>query len=267
MRRAGVGMRVLCIGDVVGKPGRKALADHLPPLVKSLAADLVIVNIENASGGFGPEPKAMEELMGLPIHVFTTGSHIWDKKEFVGVLDLYPMVIRPANYPPKNPGRGWLIHDLPEGRKAAVIQLQGRVFMETLDCPFRALDAILAEIPPEVPVLVDFHAEATSEKQAFGHYADGRVSAVFGTHTHVPTADARVLSGGTGYLTDAGMCGAYDSVIGFDKEIILQRFLRQTPVRFEVARGPAHLSGVLFNIEDRGRKCLSAKHILRPAEF
>lgn len=257
-------MKVLCIGDVVGKPGRKALAEHLPALVKELGADFVVANIENASGGFGPEPKALEEFLTLPIHVFTTGSHIWDKKEFVASLDLYPTVIRPANYPPGNPGKGWILVDAPGGRKAAVLQLQGRVFMDTIDCPFRACDAILQEIPPDVPVIVDFHAEATSEKNAFAHFVDGRVSAVFGTHTHVPTADARVLPGGTGYITDTGMCGVYDSVIGFDKGVIVGRFLKQTPVRFEVARGPAHLSAVLFDIADTGRKCHSAKYILRP---
>jgi len=260
-------MKVLCIGDVVGRPGRKALAEHLPGLVKSEQIDLIVANIENASGGFGPEPKAMEELMTLPIHVFTTGSHIWDKKEFVGALDLYPTVLRPANYPKENPGKGFLIHTLSDGRSVAVAQLQGRVFMETLDCPFKGVEEILKEWPAAVPVVVDFHGEATSEKQAFAHFVDGRVSAVFGTHTHVPTGDARVLPGGTGFITDVGMCGAYDSVIGFDKDIIVKRFLRQTPIRFEVAKGPAHLSAVLFDIADTGRKCLSAKYILRPETF
>ncbi len=260
-----VSLRVLGIGDVVGKPGRKALAEHLGPLIREHGVHLVVANIENAAGGFGPDLKTMQELLELPIHVFTAGSHVWDKKEFAAALDLYPMVLRPANYPPGNPGRGHIVWPLPDGRKVAVVQLEGRVFMDALDCPFRALDALLAELPPEVPLLVDFHGEATSEKQAFGHYADGRVAAVWGTHTHVPTADARILPGGTAFLTDVGMCGAYDSVIGFDKEVIVGKFLRQAPVRFEVARGTGHLAGVLIDIDYATKKATAIRPLMVPA--
>jgi len=259
-----VNLRVLGIGDVVGKPGRKALAEYLPGFIKEHGVHLVVANIENAAGGFGPDLKTMEELLTLPIHVFTAGSHVWDKKEFSNALDLYPMVLRPANYPPGNPGRGHIVWPLPDGRKVAVVQLEGRVFMDMLDCPFRALDSLLAELPPEVPLLVDFHGEATSEKQAFGHYADGRAAAVWGTHTHVPTADARVLPGGTAFITDVGMTGAYDSVIGFDKEVIVGRFLRQAPVRFEVARAPGHLAAALIDIDFPAKRATAIRHVLVP---
>lgn len=244
-------LNILVIGDVVGKPGRDVLKENLPFLKKNLEIDFIVANIENASGGFGPTPQTMEELLELPIDVFTSGGHIWDKKEFVSCLNLYPMVIRPANYPDGNPGFGYAIRDL-DNFKIVVLQLQGRVFMETIDCPFQKFLSLYPQFPKDSLIIIDFHGEATSEKNAFGHFVDGKVHLVFGTHTHIPTRDERVLEKGTVFITDVGMTGNYDSAIGFNKDIIIERFLKQTPIKFEVAKGKGKISGlfVSFGVPD-----------------
>ncbi len=248
-------MILLFVGDVFGKPGRRVLGRLLPRLVDQWQADYVVVNVENAAGGFGVTPQIMEEFGRLPIDCFTTGNHIWDKKEGVALLDRHESLLRPANYPEGNPGRGLHLGETPGGVPVAVINLEGQVFMKALDSPFRVADRLLAGLDPKVKVvMVDFHAEATSEKQALAFYLDGRVSAVLGTHTHVPTADERVLSGGTALITDVGMTGPYDSVIGVRPDKVLHRFLHQTPASFDVAKRDVRLAGAVVDIdEETGR--------------
>lgn len=247
-------MNVLLIGDVVGAPGRRALEELLPRVVDRHFIDLVVANGENASGGLGITPQVADQLLSQGIDVLTSGNHIWKHKEIIPYLESTDRLIRPANYPPETPGRGYAIVETAAGEAAAVINLEGRVFMNPLECPFRTVDRVLAAIPQEVKViLVDMHAEATSEKQAMGWHLDGRVSAVVGTHTHVQTADERILPGGAGYISDAGMTGPVDSVIGMKKEIILERFLRQLPQPFKVATQNIQLQGVILNIDAQGR--------------
>ncbi|MFZ2490095.1 MAG: TIGR00282 family metallophosphoesterase [Thermoanaerobaculia bacterium] len=244
-------MRVLYIGDVVGQPGRRALRHKLEPVIDREKIDFTIVNIENAAAGFGVTEPIMEELSDLPIDVYTSGNHIWDKKDFVDNFDHYPHVIRPANYPAGNPGKGKVIRQTSSGISVAVLQLMGNVFMPPIDNPFYCADRELAEIGDSAKVIiVDIHGEATSEKQAMGRYLDGRVSGVFGTHTHVPTADDRILPGGTAFQTDVGMTGAYDSVIGFRPEDALHRFLMNTPRKLEVAKRDIRLSGVMVEVDE-----------------
>jgi len=254
-------MRVLAIGDIVGRPGRRILHSRLLTLRKELSVDLVVANGENAAGGIGITPAVGRELLDLEIDILTMGNHSWGKKEAYDFLDSEPRVIRPANYPEGAPGRGWTVIETKIGLPVGVLNLGGRVyFTANLECPFRQADAALGELAESARViLVDFHAEATSEKVALGQYLDGRVSAVFGTHTHVQTADAKVLPGGTGYITDLGMTGPVDSVIGVKKDGVLQRFLTQLPVRFEVAAGPAELSGALFDIDEESGRARSAE--------
>ncbi len=247
-------MNVLFIGDVVGAPGRRALEELLSRVVDRHFIDLVITNGENASGGLGITPVIADQLLALGIDVLTSGNHIWKHKEILPYLEATDRLLRPANYPPGTPGRGLSVVETAAGEKAAVLNLEGRVFMNPLECPFRIVDQLLASIPPEVKVIiVDMHAEATSEKQALGWHLDGRVSAVVGTHTHVQTADERILPGGTGYITDAGMTGPVDSVIGMKKEIILERFLSQLPQPFKVATQNIQLQGVILKIDAQGR--------------
>jgi len=213
--------------------------------------DFTIVNVENAAGGFGVTEAIMDELSELPIHAFTSGNHIWDKKDFVDNYEHYPHVVRPANYPAGNPGKGKVIRQTAGGVNVAVLQLMGNVFMPPIDNPFYCADRELAEIGNAASVIiVDIHGEATSEKQAMGRYLDGRVSAVLGTHTHVPTADERILPNGTAYQTDVGMTGAYDSVIGFRPEEALHRFLMNTPRKLEVAKRDIRMSGALVEIDE-----------------
>ena len=246
-------MNILFIGDIVGSPGRRAVEELLTRLVDQHLIDLVVANGENASGGIGITPQVADELLSYGIDLLTSGNHIWKHKEIKPYLQDTDRLLRPANYPPESPGRGYAIVETAAGEKAAVINLEGRVFMEPLDCPFRTVDAILKELPKEIKViLVDMHAEATSEKQALGWFLDGRVSAVLGTHTHVQTADGRVLPGGTGYLSDAGMTGPVDSVIGMRREIILERFWSQLPQPFKVATQNIQLQGVLLQIDPEG---------------
>ncbi|HYI13449.1 MAG TPA: TIGR00282 family metallophosphoesterase [Thermoanaerobaculia bacterium] len=244
-------MRILYIGDVVGQPGRRALHQKLETVVGREMVDFTIVNIENAAGGFGVTESILDELSDLPINCYTSGNHIWDKKDFVDNYEHYPHVVRPANYPPGNPGKGKVIRQTAGGVNVAVLQLMGNVFMPPIDNPFYCADRELAEIGDAAKVIiVDIHGEATSEKQAMGRYLDGRVSGVFGTHTHVPTADERILPLGTAYQTDVGMTGAYDSVIGFRPDEALHRFLMNTPKKLEVAKRDIRLVGVLAEIDE-----------------
>jgi len=243
-------MNVLFIGDLVGRRAVALVRDLLPALRSEHAAEFVVVNVENASGGFGVNARTVEEMLAAGVDVMTTGNHVWDNKEIVPILASGEApVIRPANLNPAVPGRGWLTVTSTGGRQLTVVNLVGRLFMNPVDDPFRVADEILAGVPP--PVLVDFHAEATSEKIAFGHYLDGRVAAVIGTHTHVQTADERVLPGGTAYLTDAGMTGPVDGVIGMDATSVLHRFRTGMPARFKVAEGAQLLCGVVVTIADR----------------
>lgn len=255
-------IRVLYIGDVVGQPGRRALHQKLEPVIDRENVDFTIVNVENAAGGFGVTEAIMEELSELPINAFTSGNHIWDKKDFVDNYEHYPHVIRPANYPPGNPGKGRVIRQTAGGVNVAVLQFMGNVFMPPIDNPFYSADRELAELGDAAKVIiVDIHGEASSEKQAFGRYLDGRVSGVFGTHTHVPTADERILPNGTAYLTDLGMTGAYDSVIGFRPEEALHRFLMNTPKKLEVAKRDIRLSGVLVEVDETTGKAVRVVRI------
>ncbi len=247
-------MKILFIGDIVGAPGRRAVEELLDRVVDRHAIDLVVANCENAAGGIGVTPQIADQLFALRIDVLTSGNHIWKHKEILPYLDATDRLLRPANYPPETPGVGVIVVETAAGEPAAIINLEGRVFMNALECPFRTADRVLAALPPEVKViLVDMHAEATSEKLALGWHLSGRVSAVVGTHTHVQTADERVLPGGTGYITDVGMTGPIDSVIGMKKEIILERFLTMRPQSFKVASGNIQLQGVVVDIDSQGR--------------
>jgi len=256
-------MNILFIGDIVGKPGRRILTRFLPELMDEAAAHLVIVNAENAAGGFGMSLQIYEQLTGMGVDVITTGNHVWDRREFLQEINDCDRLLRPYNYPPGVPGRGQIVIETDQG-PAAVINLAGRVYMVPADDPFRAVDAALAEIDGDVKVkFIDFHAEATSEKQALGWYLDGKVTAVVGTHTHVPTADERVLTKGTAYLTDAGMCGPRDSIIGVKVEPCLDRFLTGIHQRFETAAGPVELNGAVIECDEKTGKARSIRRVHR----
>jgi hypothetical protein len=258
-------LKLLFVGDVIGKPGRRALRNLLPRLVDRHRADYAVVNVENSAGGFGITPEVLKDIQDLPIDVFTTGNHVWDKKEGVEILDRVPNLLRPANYPEGNPGKGVHVGETAAGIPVAVVNLEGMVFMSNLDSPFRVADRLLKELDPGVKVvLVDFHAEATSEKQAMGFYLDGRVSAVLGTHTHVPTADERVLPKGTALLTDVGMTGPYESIIGMRADKVLKRFLLQTPSSFEVAKRDVRLAGAVIEVDEATGKARSIERLLVP---
>ncbi|MBP0493344.1 TIGR00282 family metallophosphoesterase [Pararoseomonas indoligenes] len=249
-------MRILFLGDVVGRAGRDAVVSRLPGLRRELSADLVVLNAENASHGFGLAPDMARAFLEAGADVLTLGNHAWDRKEIVPYIEGEPRLIRPMNYPPGTPGRGATVVDVPGKGRALVMQVMGRLFMEPLDDPFRAAQAELARHTMGAggsvqAVVVDIHAEATSEKLGFGHSFDGRVSLICGTHTHVPTADHQVLEGGTGYVSDAGMCGDYDSVIGMGKAGASIRFWRKVPAeRLAPAEGEATLCGVLAETDD-----------------
>ncbi len=242
-------MRILFIGDIVGKNGRGAVKALLPNLSDKYKIDLVIANGENIAGGFGLTEELVRDLYKAGVQVITTGNHVWDKKDFVNYIGKDNRVLRPLNYPPGAPGYGSIVYPLPSGLKVAVLNLSGRVFMNALDCPFRTVLPELDRVSRETNIIiVDFHAEATSEKIAFGYYLDGRVSAVIGTHTHVQTADEKILSNGTAYITDVGMTGPVYSVIGMDVSQIIQRFLTAMPARFEAGHGDALLCAVVVEI-------------------
>jgi len=247
-------MKILFMGDIVGDPGRKTVARLVPQLVRERGIDLVIANAENAAGGNGITPNVARDLFAAGMHVLTSGNHIWDKKEIIPYIKDEPRLLRPANYPPGSPGNGSVVVTTASGEKVGVVQVMGRVAMPTLDCPFRAarreIDALRRETGI---VIVDMHAEATSEKMAMGWYLDGDVSGVFGTHTHVQTADERILPKGTAYLTEVGMVGPNDSVIGVTKELSIEKFLTQMPRRFDVASGPCVFSSVLIAVTQDGK--------------
>jgi metallophosphoesterase (TIGR00282 family) len=240
-------LKVLAIGDVVGRPGRHALAQVLPRLRHEHSIDLVVANGENLAGGVGITPDTFTELCATGVDVVTSGNHVWHHKDIVSYLEGEYPLIRPLNYPPAAPGRGFYLID-----GLLVVNLIGRTFMASYDCPFRTMDALLSDLPAGTgAILVDFHAEATSEKVALGRYLDGRVAAVLGTHTHVATIDSRVLPGGTAYVTDIGMVGPLDSVIGDDIQTVIRRFLSQIPERLSVAEGPVEFNAVLVTIDLR----------------
>ena len=258
--------RILFIGDVFGQPGRRILKQTLPDLVEEYAPDLVLANGENAAGGFGITPALVEELLAMGIAVLTSGNHIWDKKEILPYLADHAdgRLLRPANYPGPSPGHGLYVGSTRSEINYAVINLQGRIFMPPIDCPFQTVDKLLEQIGDEVQIrIVDMHAEATSEKLALGWYLDGRVTAVVGTHTHVPTADEMVLPRGTAYITDLGMTGPYDSVIGVEKRAVIEKFLSQVPARFDVAKGDVRLSAVLIEANPENGRALSIQRIVR----
>ena len=247
-------MKILFIGDIVGKPGRLAVRELLPGIVEERRVDFVVANCENAAAGFGVTAEIIEELLGYGIDVLTSGNHIWDKKEIMAFVDDCERLLRPANYPEGAPGRGSAVVPSRGGVSVAVVNLAGRVFMNPLDCPFRAAEKEIEALRKKArTIVVDIHAEATSEKIAMGWYLDGRVTAVLGTHTHVQTADERILTEGTAYVTDAGMTGPFDSVIGIKKESILQRFLLQVPNKFDVAKGDIRLQGAIVEASPEGR--------------
>lgn len=257
-------MNILFIGDIVGRPGRDAIKNLLPGLKKEYGLDFVIANAENAAGGSGITQKVSEELFACGVDVLTSGDHIWKKAEIFELINRDGRILRPLNFPPGAPGSGAAVFKSGSGAKVGVINVNGRVFMEALECPFRASMAAAEELLKETKIIiVDIHAEATSEKVALGWYLDGKVSAVLGTHTHIQTADERVLTQGCAYITDVGMTGPYDSVIGRKKENVLERFLTQVPVRFEVAEGDIRLSAALVNIDESTGKAVAVSRIHR----
>ncbi|PWB81037.1 MAG: TIGR00282 family metallophosphoesterase [Candidatus Methylomirabilota bacterium] len=256
-------MRILFIGDVIGKPGREIVASMLPRLIDEQTVDLVIANGENLAGGFGVTRAVAEEMFALGIDLMTSGNHVWDKKEVEEYIAKEERLLRPANYPEPAPGRGSLVLDR-GGCIVGVLNLQGRAFMPTLDCPFRAGDREIARLRRETALIfVDFHGEATAEKQAFAWYVDGRVSAVIGSHTHVQTADERILPGGTAFLTDVGMTGGFDSVIGMNVEAPIARFLSGLPKQFRPATGAPRLCGVVMEIDERDGRSIAIRRIQR----
>jgi metallophosphoesterase (TIGR00282 family) len=252
-------VNILFLGDIIGRPGRRALEKHLPPLLKKLSPTVIFANGENAAGGVGLTEKIGRELFSR-VDVLTSGNHIWDKREALEYLEKEPYLLRPANYPPGNPGRGSCVYQADNGVQIAALNLQGRVFMEPIDCPFRVADEELKKLRDVTPIIVvDFHAEATSEKQAMAWYLDGRVSAVLGTHTHVPTADERILPQGTAYLTDVGMVGGYNSVIGIKRDQAVARFLTSRPQRFEPGRDGTTFESVFVEVDAGTGKALSIR--------
>ncbi|MGD9402124.1 MAG: TIGR00282 family metallophosphoesterase [bacterium] len=255
-------LNILFIGDIIGRPGRRAVTGLLPGIKGEFDIGFTVANCENSAGGFGVTGKIVGELTDLGIDVLTSGNHIWDRRNVAEELDSFPSVLRPLNYPPGLPGRGRAVFESSGGHRVAVVNLQGRVFMRPIDCPFRKADEVLKTIGERI-VLVDMHAEATSEKVAMGWHLDGRVSAVVGTHTHVQTSDERVLPGGTAYITDVGMTGPHDSVIGIEKEAIIRRFLTEVPNRFEVGKEDVRLSGLVVSVDTATGRAVGVERIHR----
>jgi metallophosphoesterase (TIGR00282 family) len=258
-------IRLLFVGDVMGSAGRRAVKAELESIVDRERVDFVVANVENLAGGFGITAKVLEELDALPVQVWTTGNHVWDKKEGVPLLDAHPSLLRPANYPDGNPGRGWCVEETASGVPVAVVNLQGQALMGPIDNAFRCADEVVAAIAAQHPdvriILVDMHAEATSEKQAMGWHLDGRVTAVLGTHTHVPTADERILPQGTAFQTDVGMTGPYESIIGMRSEKVLERFLFNTPRPFEPAKRDVQLRGALVDADEETGHALAIRRL------
>ena len=266
LRPAAATLRVLMIGDVIGKPGRQCLERELPGLRNARAIDLVTANGENLAGGMGLTPSTAGALFDSGVDVITSGNHIWDKREIIPELDREERILRPLNYGERDvPGRGWGMFHAADGTEVAVINAQGRSTMIPIDNPFTSLDRLLDEGADELPAicLVDFHCELTSEKNAFGLHLDGRVSAVVGTHTHVPTADERILPRGTAYVSDLGMTGPLDSVIGFEPQSVLPRFINGLPTRFEVGSGPVVFNALLIDVDTAGGRARSVERIAR----
>jgi metallophosphoesterase (TIGR00282 family) len=258
-------MRTLFIGDVFGKPGRRLLQEKLHSIIQEYRVDFCVANIENAAAGFGITPQIADDFLKLEIDLLTSGNHIWDKRAIVPYLREQPRLLRPYNYPRGTPGTGIFIGDTNHGVRIGVLNLQGRVFMASIDCPFVTGLAAIEQIQKQTHViLVDFHAEATSEKQAMGWYLDGRVSAVIGTHTHIQTADERILPKGTAYITDIGMTGPHDSVIGSITDFALDRFLRQIPVRLEPASSNPRVCGAIIDIDESTGKALDIQRLNVP---
>ncbi|OGQ17302.1 MAG: metallophosphoesterase [Deltaproteobacteria bacterium RIFCSPHIGHO2_02_FULL_40_11] len=252
-------MRILFIGDIVGKPGRQAALNIVPKLIKKEKIDLVIANSENAASGKGITKSVLKDLFDARIDVLTSGNHAWDKKEGIHLYDSEEFLLRPANYPQSGrfhvPGRGHLVFETKTGVKVGILNLMGRVFMDSYDCPFQKADLLLEELHKETKIVfVDFHAETTAEKKAMALYLDGRISAIIGTHTHVQTADEQVLKNGTGFLTDAGMTGPHDSVIGMAYQEVIEKFLTRMPKKYEVASGDVKLQGVVMDINETTAK-------------
>jgi metallophosphoesterase (TIGR00282 family) len=255
-------MTVLILGDVVGAPGRTALCQRLRTLKESHEAEFVVANVENAAEGAGINAKIGDEILAAGVDVMTSGNHIYDKREGIAYIENQPRLLRPANYAPDTPGRGLWVGSTESGTPVAVLNLQGRVFMPPSECPFRTADKLIEGVSGRARIIIlDLHAEATSEKQAMGRYLDGRVSVVVGTHTHVQTADEQVFPNGTAYISDLGMTGPYDSVIGVQSQIVIQRFLRGMPNRFETATDDARVSGVVVEIDERTGKAICIERI------
>lgn len=257
-------MRIFVIGDIVGRPGRYLLSEILSKIQEEYAIDFTIANGENAAGGFGITLNIAKKIRSYGIDCITSGNHLWDKREIIDVLDRMDFLLRPANYPPMNPGRGYKVFQLDDGRKIGVINLQGRAYLKTIDCPFRVGEKIVNEMRKETNIIViDFHAETTAEKRAFAWFIDGKVSLVFGTHTHVQTADESILPQGTGYITDVGMTGSFDSVIGVKKHASINYFLKQTPQRFDAAKNDRRLNAIFVEIDDRTGETTKIERIER----
>jgi metallophosphoesterase (TIGR00282 family) len=258
-------MRVLILGDVMGRPARRAAQDLVPSLIKKENIDLVVANAENSAGGMGVDIKSAKELLSAGVQILTSGNHIWKKKEIYSYLDQQDHLIRPANFPEGAPGKGWCIWQR-NSLKALIINVMGRVFMPNhVEDPFRCVDLIIKEQRDHAPVvIVDMHAEATSEKYAMGWYLDGRASVVFGTHTHVQTADERILPGGTAYITDVGMCGAFDSVIGMERETVIRGFISQLPRQFEVATDNVVLQGIIVDVDGQSGRAQEIRRLRIP---
>jgi len=255
-------MLILAVGDVIGKPGRQALARLLPEIKRQYGIDLTIVNAENVAGGIGVTPDTAADLINAGADVLTSGNHVWAQKDILPVLDSEMPLIRPLNYPPGVPGRGYFIT-----RGVMVVNLIGRTFIGNFECPFRTMDALLEQMKDRPPVVVvDFHAEATSEKVALGRYLDGRVSAVLGTHTHVGTIDAQILPGGTAYVTDIGMTGPVDSIIGDDADNVIRRFLTQLPHRMSAGKGKTTMNAVLVSVNEATGRATSIERIQRETD-
>jgi hypothetical protein len=260
-------MRIAFFGDVVGRPGRRAVTVVLRQLRRQEPIDFVIANGENAAGGKGIDPGSAEELQDAGVDVITTGNHVWQVREIVPYLTENGRVLRPLNFSPGTPGAGWVVRSARNGAPVAVVNLIGRVFMGPADCPFRAIDAVLPAIRRESPIMiVDMHGEATSEKVGMGRFLDGRVTAVLGSHTHVQTSDETILPGGTAVLTDAGMCGPENSILGVRTDRVLERFVTQMPVRFEVASGPVVVQGAMLEVDDASGRALGIRRIRERVE-
>jgi hypothetical protein len=260
-------MRILFLGDVVGKPGRQAIRSLLPRLIDRERLALVIANCENVAGGAGVDPKSAQELFDAGVDVLTSGNHVWRKKEIIEFIAAENRLVRPANFPPGVPGRGWTVWETADGTPVVILNLIGRVFLDSVDCPFRTAEALLPELRARArTIIVDMHAEATSEKAAMGWFLAGKVSAVLGSHTHVQTADERILPGNTAYITDVGMCGPTESIIGVKRELVIQKFLTRMPVKFDVASGPVAIQGVFVDIAPESGHAQSIRRVQEVCE-